>query len=76
MGNSKIKDANDFLQMCKNLSKTTYVDKKVVYSMLENYKIKSSDLQKNETIHPLHYFEEWNNMVGKVRTMKMNDFLK
>lgn len=22
------------------------------------------------------YFEEWNNMVGKVRTMKMNDFLK
>ena len=71
MGNSKIKDANDFLQMCKNLSKTTYVDKKVVYSMLENYKIKSSDLQKNETIHPLHYFEEWNNTLGYKNNLKV-----
>lgn len=71
MDNNKIKNATEFLQICKNLSKKTYVDKNVVYSMLENYKIKDSDLKKNETIHPLHYYDDWYSSLGNKNHLKV-----
>lgn len=62
--NSKIKDATEFLQMCKNLSSKTHVDKNVVYGLLEDYKVSESDLALRKTMHPLHYFDGWNNSLG------------
>jgi len=71
MNNDKIKSATEFLELCKRISEQTVVDKSVIYNLLENYKIKDSNLEKRLTIHPLHYFQEWNNSLGNKNNLKI-----
>ena len=71
MDSVKIRNATEFLEMCNNLSKKTVVNKNVVYGLLEDYKIKTSDLAIKGNIHPLYYFEEWNNSLGSKNNLKV-----
>lgn len=59
MEQNKINNAIEFLSLCQKIAQNTYLDKSVVYSLLENYKIKESDIQSNEKISPLSYYNNW-----------------
>lgn len=67
MDQEKINSALQFLNLCQAIRKKRGNDltQKEVYSLLENFRIKKSDLLSNKSMEPIFLFPEWFNHFKK-----------